>query len=195
MIGEDARVSGGVHPDAVASNPVSARVCGMSLVGLVVTVAAVGILTSLAAPSFASLIRSTRLTSSTNEFVATLVLARSEAIKRGRRVTLCSSRDGTACAVATGWQHGWIVYEDANEDGQRGSNEAIIHVASARPDGLTIGGNLPVRNYVSYVPTGASRTVSGAPQMGTITLCSSGIAREVVISATGRPRVIRNANC
>jgi hypothetical protein len=31
--------------------------------------------------------------------------------------------------------------------------------------------------------------------MGTITACSDGVARQIVISAGGRPRVVRDATC
>jgi len=54
-------------------------------------------------------------------------------------------------------------------------------------------GNSSIANYVSYSPSGATQLTSGAFQAGTFTLCdcesSSGFARKIVISATGRARI------
>jgi Tfp pilus assembly protein FimT len=58
-----------------------------------------------------------------------------------------------------------------------------------------MSGSTSVRDYVSYVPTGETRTRSGALQMGVVTACEGGAAKRVVIAATGRPRVVRQATC
>jgi len=62
---------------------------GFSLVELMVTIAVLAILLAIGIPSFASLIASNRLTSATNELVAALQTARTEAIRRNVRVTVC----------------------------------------------------------------------------------------------------------
>lgn len=75
---------------------------------LMVAVAIIAILATLAAPSFNDAILSNKLTGYANSFVSSAQLARSEAIKRGRTVKLCASADGAACASG-GWEQGWIV--------------------------------------------------------------------------------------
>lgn len=79
---------------------------GFSLVELVVTVAIAAILAAIAIPSFRSMINSSRLSSHANELVASLQLARSEAIKRNARVSVCGSANGATCGG--GWAKNWL---------------------------------------------------------------------------------------
>lgn len=168
---------------------------GFSLAETLIVLAVAAILAGIAVPSFAALMRETRLTTVTNDLLSTLYFARSEAVKRNRRVTVCTSVTQDGCAENIGWQSGWIVFEDRDGDGQRSSTEQILVVAPRQELALTISGNLPVRDYVSYVPTGETRSRSGALQMGVVTACDSGTAKRIVIAATGRPRVVRQATC
>ena len=88
---------------------------GFTLIELIVTVAIAAIVLAIAVPSFQETITSNRLTTFSNTFVASLNLARSEAIKQNRRVTLCSSTDGLSCATG-GYQQGWIIFIDSNNN-------------------------------------------------------------------------------
>ena len=91
---------------------------GFTLVELMVTLVIAAILLTAGVPSFTTLIKNNRLTTSTNELVGALTLARSEAVKRGLRVTVCKSADQASCDTSgTGWQQGWIVFTDENNSG------------------------------------------------------------------------------
>jgi type IV fimbrial biogenesis protein FimT len=72
------------------------------------------ILLKLAVPSFSSAILSNRLSSYTNNFVASTQYARSEAIKSNAPVTMCASSDGATCAASGTWAQGWIVMCNAD---------------------------------------------------------------------------------
>jgi type IV fimbrial biogenesis protein FimT len=74
---------------------------GFTLVELMVTVAVMAVMASLAAPSFRELLAAQRARSTAYSIVSDLVLARSEAVKRGENVTLTP--------VATQWTAGWSV--------------------------------------------------------------------------------------
>ncbi|PID33763.1 MAG: hypothetical protein CR955_00910 [Thiotrichales bacterium] len=89
---------------------------GFTLIEMIVTITIVAIFASIAVPSFSNLIKKNRITTSTNEFISSLVLARSEALKRSRDVTVCASDDQTSCS-GTEFSKGWIVYADCNGDG------------------------------------------------------------------------------
>jgi type IV fimbrial biogenesis protein FimT len=83
---------------------------GFTLIELMVTVAVLAIVLRFAIPGMNDVILSNRLTSYANDFVSSALLARGEAIKRNRTVTLCAAGPAdTSCAASGGWQQGWIV--------------------------------------------------------------------------------------
>ncbi len=73
---------------------------GFTLVELMVTVAVLAIILSIAFPNMRELIVNGRITTQTNELISSLSLARSEAIKRGLDVSVCAA-DGAG--LASGW--------------------------------------------------------------------------------------------
>ena len=168
---------------------------GTTLTELMVVLAISAILLGIGIPAFASLAYSTRLSSVTNTLIVSLHLARSEAIKRHARTVICTSTDGLACSATGGWHQGWLIFHDANNNAALDPGEAVIHARQALPDSIRLTGNSSVSKYVSYAPSGGTKSVTGAFQAGTLTVCniadSSGAARRVVISSTGRPRVAR----
>jgi type IV fimbrial biogenesis protein FimT len=168
---------------------------GITLLELLVVLAVSAILLTIGILSFSSIASTTRLTSATNSMVASLHLARSEAIKRNSRTVLCPSITGSTCAASGGWHQGWLVFHDSNNNAALDAGEAVILARQAQPAGLLLTGNTHVSKYISYTPSGATRTISGVLQVGTLTVCNesvaSGTAREVVISSTGRPRTTK----
>lgn len=89
-----------------------ARLRGFSLIELLFTIALAGILTSLAAPSLTKMLKTNRVQSEASGFVGDLMVARTEAVKRGVNVSACASSDGTNCLGANTWHSGWIVFAD-----------------------------------------------------------------------------------
>lgn len=166
---------------------------GFTVVELLVVLAVAAILLGTAVPSLLAVSRSVKLSSATNSLFSSLVLARSEAAKRHARVALCKSADGSVCAKSGGWEQGWIIFHDANNNGLREDGEQIVRHVQAMPRDMRLSGNLNVATYVSYAPTGETKLASGAFQAGTITLCNAssqgGAARQIVLSAAGRPRM------
>ncbi|AMJ55661.1 MULTISPECIES: GspH/FimT family pseudopilin [Stenotrophomonas] len=146
------------------------RVRGFSLVELMVTVAIAAILLAIATPSFRSIINSNRLTSQANELVGSLQQARSEAIKRNTRVSVCGSADGANCGG--GWGTWLTVIESDSTVLRVNQAKPPVQVTSGvqritfRPDGLS---STAVNSAVTFcIPTG-----SPADNQRTVTLASA----------------------
>jgi type IV fimbrial biogenesis protein FimT len=136
-----------------------------------------------------------RLTTTANALFSSLLLARSEAIKRNSRAVVCKSATGGACASSGGWEQGWIVFHDANNNAALDAGESVMSREQLVPNLIRMRGNSPVANYVSYTPVGSASYTSGAFQAGTFTVCAQSAsaveARRIVISISGRPRTVR----
>jgi len=165
---------------------------GFTLIELMITLVIVIILTSLALPSFRSMIISNNIVTNTNEFVGTVSYARSEAIRRGKSITLCKSSSGTGCLTGAGtyWDTGWIAFVDSNNNGAVDAGEAIIRVWPALPTGYTIRPNNNFANYLTYDAQGAANNI------GTFAIChnSSETGAKAIVITRLRPRLGLDSN-
>ncbi len=129
----------------------ASRPSGFSLIELMVTVAVVAILAALAAPSFRAQTDSARLTAHASSLLSSLLLARTEAIKRNGRVVLCKSADGATCSSSGDWQQGWIVFVDANNNAQRAdATEPLLQQVAPLSGDFKLSGDVNLVDYVSY---------------------------------------------
>lgn len=161
---------------------------GLSLIELVVTLAVLGILVSIAVPRMTQFVERQRLIGATNSLLNSMHYARSEALKRSHRVTVCPSRDGLVCRDDGDWSEGWLLFADPAAAGEPQDVDALIAFEEMNARGITLTANTPVRRYISYVERGTTRRLSGALQMGSIRICARGEGRRVIVSAVGRPR-------
>jgi type IV fimbrial biogenesis protein FimT len=74
---------------------------GFTVIELVVTVAIVAVLASLAGPSFNEYLATQRIKNASFDLVAALSFSRSEALKRNANVNVCAS--------GTDWASGWAI--------------------------------------------------------------------------------------
>jgi len=161
------------------------KTSGFTLLELMVTLAIAAILASLAAPSFSDIIKNNRMTTQYNELLASLSVARSEAIKRGATVTVCKSIDQASCSG--NWKDGWIIFVESNTTGGTAgtvdSGEDILRVHAALSGGNTLSF---ARNRVSY---GSDALATGFT--GTFILCDDrgdSARKGLLVSNTGRVR-------
>ena len=162
------------------------------MVELLVVMALGTILLSIAVPSMTAMLNTQRANAAGSSFLASLNLARAEAIKRNARVVLCKSASGLSCDLTGGWNQGRITFHDVNNNAALDADEQVIERQGAMPEGLSLTGNTQVANYVSYSASGSAKLITGAFQAGTFTFCptpaSSADVQQIVLSSTGRAR-------
>lgn len=78
------------------------RTRGFTVIELMVTLAILAIMMGLGVPSFRAFISSQKIKTGSYELMSTLVLARSEAVKRNTSVTVTPTS-------STAWNNGWTV--------------------------------------------------------------------------------------
>lgn len=132
------------------------------------------------------IVQENRMRSELSQLLTHLGFARSEAIKRGAPVTLCTSSDGASCSASAGWRDGWILFADDDGDHGRGTDEALLRVQERLAADLTVRyGETGGYRYLTYKPDG-----SAWPQ-ATFTFCDARgapKAKAVIVFRTGRVR-------
>jgi len=173
------------------SRPGAAGQRGFTLGEVLTTLAVVGISLSLVVPSLSSVAASNLRAGAINELVATLHLARSEAITRNAAIVVCPSADGVTCA-RVGWESGWIRFVDRNGDYRADAGETLLG-ASPPIQGLRIRTEAFDQAF-GYASTGRVAAPDGAQGGGDFTFCAGGDlggsgaeAAVVVVSALGLP--------
>jgi type IV fimbrial biogenesis protein FimT len=162
---------------------------GFTLLELIFTVSIASFLFGVAVPSFQALILNNRMVTQANTVLGSLILARSEALKRGRQVSVCASSDGSSCG--NNWTNGWIVFLDIDGNGKFEPGDQIIRVYEALTGDSKLLGNGPVSQRITFNARGRS----GA---GTLMLCDhrgAEYGRGIVIAATGRSRISDIDDC
>jgi type IV fimbrial biogenesis protein FimT len=165
---------------------------GVTLVELIVTLAITAILLAIAIPGYANFMNFNRLVAVTNDLASSLQLARSEAIKRGKRVTVCKSSNPMetfpGCDSSAGWQQGWLVFVDGSTKGILDTGDQLLKVHGDVATAAITASNFGA--YASYLPSGNSQGPGGLGN-GTFHICLAGSKRSIVINTIGRMRVAK----
>ena len=129
---------------------------------------------------------SNRMISNSNDLVAGINIARSEAIKQQIRVTLCQSADTASCTGSGQWEDGWIVFQDPNGNASVDASERILRLNAGADGGdVTIRSNdvgNQIANSVSFTSRGLPKALNGGSQSGTFRICDK---RGLKVNADG----------
>jgi type IV fimbrial biogenesis protein FimT len=189
---------------------------GYSLIELMTMLAVVAIVMSFGVPMLKTYFQGNRMVTNTNDLIASISLARSEAIRRGIRTSICKSSNADSaapvCDTTANWQDGWIVFvEDATGaargafgDYETGNGDLLVRVhPAAKGSNVTIKPqDNSIKDYVSFTSRGLPKLDDGGGQSGVFSICdergltnSAGnvIARGVELNVAGRVRSTADA--
>lgn len=176
---------------------------GLTLIELMVGLFLLAVLAALAAPSFQSQLAASHLSAATSDVLASLMQARTQAIRLGARVTLCPSTSGTDCdsTANTAWSDGWIIFQDSTRSGTSASvlsDDTVLFTFAALTTDIAVEGT---GSYVSFAADGQPKTLTGGINPGRLRVCSrsrwladNARARDLQISANGRIAMERPSN-
>jgi type IV fimbrial biogenesis protein FimT len=155
------------------------RMQGVTLLELMIVISIIGVMASIAAPSMTAFINQTRLNSVLSLLRNDLQTARSEAIKRNIRVTVCASNaTQTDCGGNRSWAtNGWLICPASGVACDTSLAAIAIRPPVASPISVTAGS----ADSVIYRPVGvvvASQSISlgggtGAPG-GVLSIATTG---------------------
>jgi type IV fimbrial biogenesis protein FimT len=195
------------HPGNTTRPPArpayGARRRGFTLVELLIVMVVAAVVLAIGAPQFSEFRRNNRLSGASNDLLAALQQARTEAIKRQRPVALCGTADPAAAepACSDGAVAGWIVFEDADGDCQRAAGEPPVIRREGPIDGALR--TAADGNCVTFAPTGFAVDLPDGVEAGRMLICDDrgtglqagtalSAARGIAISRTGRASINRD---
>ncbi len=172
---------------------------------LMMTLTVVGVILAIGAPNFRQFMLNSRMSGSANDLLASLQLARSEAIKRQQPVAICPSTDPSAtppvCRAGGVWSDagsptGMVLWIDTNSDATPSAGEVVIAPREPMDAKLTARSNF---DAVIYQPSGFA-DVPGNPAVRVVIICderadsASGTnyrKRLVTVNRTGRAEILK----
>ena len=183
-----------------------ARFQGYSVLELMLAVSIASALAAVGVPAFTNLTLDSHRTTLTNELLGGLLLARSEAVKRGQNVIVCGLSDANRNGVldpferrcaGRDWTDGWMLgaWDDVNHDNAVGADEvtALRIFLTGESGRMTVTtGNFTATPPVAPAGTAVMKIFGRRSNNGTITICDrrgSRQARAIIISPNGRARV------
>lgn len=176
----------------------SMAVHGFTLMELIITLTIASILAVVAVPSFQSFVLENRLTTQTNDLVADLAFARSEAIKRGRNVTVCVRDAGanTCDTTAPAWHSNRLVWVDENNDGTINTAEILRARGLLDGDNVLLASNIPaILTFFRDGLTNVAPPALGLPNH--FKVCDrrkNAYSRVAQVDRSGRVRTTREAS-
>lgn len=153
---------------------------------LLFTIAVAAIILSFGVPGFLSFVANNRAVTHTNDLVTALNLGRSEAIRRGSTVIVCSSVDGASCDGTGDWSTGWVVRT-------AGVGGVLLRTWPERSGGA---GTIVETGALSQFQFLARGSVTGATPSFEVRVdkCTGEQGRDVAVNGAGRISVTRE-NC
>lgn len=175
---------------------------GFTLIELLMTIAILAIVMAIGIPSYRTLIQDNNLDARRSLLMRHLVLTRSEAVERKRRVTICGTNNALAAnpTCAANWtMNQWVIFVEG-PGGALGTfnagSDTVIERYSPGSGNIVLQENY-TGNAVTYSPDGTAningaftfRDAREAANCAASTAVSKTGRRCLVIANTGRVRI------
>jgi type IV fimbrial biogenesis protein FimT len=164
------------------------KATGFTVIELLFVVALIAVLLGIGAPALQTMVTN-RISTAAGDLMTDLTFARATAINRSQRVGVCASSDQATCSGSS-WTQGWIVYMDANSNGNFDAGETLMRVREELAGALSVTPT-PSTLGIVFRPSGPSHASR------TFQICKTGFkGRTITINATGRPQsTAMSSNC
>jgi type IV fimbrial biogenesis protein FimT len=154
------------------TNGVQSGECrGMTVLELLIVLAAVAVVVLISVPGSNMLLEKHRISSASSQLSGSLELALLEAHKRSSTVRVCPSSNGSTCRTDGNWNLGWLVYSDGNGNDSVEDIE-IIRAYKAPHQKITISADGAVKSSASF--TSAGLNVDQDARAGSFRICLKG---------------------
>lgn len=170
---------------------------------MLTTISILVILLAVASPGLASLVAANSLSAAQSGLAASMMLARSEAVKRGVQAGVAA----TAPLSGNEFTGGWVVFIDANLNGRYDPQEVIVREQSALPADVRVstasGATAVVFSPRGFLATQSAvdlsicrvRPVSQTGGTGSTPASSAGKGYRILIEPVGLADVGEMATC
>ena len=164
---------------------------GVTLMECLIALAIMAILSVLAVPSFRDLLARRTVLVTAEDLVDDLRFARTEALKRGGQVSVCSSTNGLECSQSAVWVEGWIVFVDGGITAEVDGSDELLRVQTRQLGMASIESDNPAndKNSFSFRPTGMASPASQSFKLTPVAPVPANRERWVCVSSQGRPRL------
>ena len=163
---------------------------GFTLIELMVTLAIAAVLLLIAVPSMISFKRNAELTSATNELLASINAARSDAMKRGVNAVIRP-------LSGVDWNTGVVVFVDMNLDSNLDAADIKVREQKALPSYFNVVSSNTAIGHIAFSSTGYAK----ANTITTLTIKRTDVGtddlsetRRIKVSMSGRVRSCKPVN-
>ncbi|WP_374318372.1 GspH/FimT family pseudopilin [Aquabacterium sp.] len=171
---------------------------GFTLIELLMTMVVLVVLLAIGAPQLQIFLVKRTAVVQAESLAHALRVARSEAIKRGQKVTICNSANPegatkTCATTSTDWSSGWLVFVDTGTNAKAfDSGETLLAVQAAftNSGGLTLSSSKPA---ITFAPNGLAigdnASFRSKPNLSGTAADAAKLNRCVKLAISGRVKI------